>query len=131
MDNEIFSLYDKINTIAVRWLTYNSKTHKQKLCINFKKQVNYYWFLHMLESFRVFNNYVEYYIDCGIIRFLILKYINKFKGAKKYNKKIDVLKIDVEIFINDLIEFFKFNGEKVQDSKIIEQIYDAYWKDGD
>lgn len=82
------------------------------------------WFLHMLESYRVFNNYTEYYVDCGLFKYLYIRYIKKFKGARR--KKKDYVMIKVDVFINELVESFR---ESVPDIKpdIIKEIYKEYW----
>lgn len=130
MNSEIYSIYDEINTMAVKWLTYNSKVHNYKLCIDFKNDSYHYWFLHILENFRVFNNYVTYYVDCGLIRYFIIRYIKKFKGAR-WHRKQKTFSIDVKNFINELINHFSIFNAIENDPKIIERIYNAYWKGGD
>lgn len=121
-----FKLYDSINTTAVRWLTYQHKTNNKSLGIlNFdNKNISHLWFLHMLESYRVFNDYDNYYIDCGFFKYLYIRYIKKFKGARR-KKNVDVLMINVDVFIQELIESFEENL-KIEPS-IVEKIYKEYW----
>lgn len=125
-ENFKLKLYDSINTIAVRWLTYQQRINAKPIGIfNFdSKNITHMWFLHMLESYRIFNDYTEYYIDCGLFEYLYIRYIKKFKGARR--KRIDYVMIKVDVFIDELIESFK---ESVPDIKpdIIEEIYKEYW----
>ena len=78
----------------------------------------------MLDNFYVFNNYNPYYIECNFIRYLILRFIKKFKGARKYHRNKDVFKISVPIFISELLKSLTI---KVNPN-IINSIYNAYYK---
>lgn len=125
-ENFKLKLYDSINTTAVRWLTYQQRVNAKPIGIfNFdSKNITHMWFLHMLESYRVFNNYTEYYIDCGLLEYLYIKYIKKFKGARR-KKKTDAVMIKVDIFIQELIDSFEEN--LTLRPSIIEEIYKEYW----
>lgn len=125
-ENFKLKLYDSINTTAVRWLTYQQRINAKPIGIfNFdSKNITHMWFLHMLESYRVFNNYIEYYIDCGLLEYLYIRYIKKFKGARR--KKKDYVMIKVDVFINELIECFKAGVPDIKPN-IIEEIYKEYW----
>ncbi len=125
-ENFKLKLYDSINTTAVRWLTYQQKVNAKPIGIsNFdSKNIMHMWFLHMLESYRVFNNYTEYYIDCGLFEYLYIRYIKKFKGARR--KKKDYVMIKVDVFINELVECFKAGVPDIKPS-IIKEIYKEYW----
>lgn len=124
---DLYNLYDGINTLAVRWLTYQQRTTCKTLGIhNFKSNnITHLWFLHMLENYRVFNDYNVYYIDCSFLKYIYIRFIKKFKGARRENKK-DSFMIDVDIFINELLDAFK---ERIPNIKptIIEEIYYKYW----
>ena len=126
MDNYKFKLYDGVNTTAVRWLTYQHKINNKPLGIfNFdSKNISHLWFLHMLESYRVFNDYDNYYIDCDVFKYLYIRYIKKFKGARR-KKNVDALMIDVDVFIQELTKSFEENL-KIEPS-IVEEIYKEYW----
>ena len=120
---ETYKLYDSINTMAVRWLTYNTEKGNKKIGIkNFKKNNIYHmWFLHMMENYSIFNNYCNYYIDGNIFIFLYLRFIKKIKHIHYKLFQRNIKMIDVRIFIDELC--LSFN----QDSKIIEEIYKSYW----
>lgn len=116
-----FNLYDSINTTAVRWLTHLQKLHCKTLGIEKfnRKNDTHIWFLHMLESYRVYNDYNCYYLDCNLFDYLYIRYIKKFKGARRMKK--DGFMINVGVFINELTEAFN------TDTFIIEEIYKEYW----
>lgn len=125
-ENFKLKLYDSINTTAVRWLTYQQRVNAKPIGIfNFdSKDITHMWFLHMLESYRVFNNYTEYYVDCGLFEYLYIRYIKKFKGARR-KKKTDAVMIKVDIFIQELIGSFEEN--LALSPSIIKEIYREYW----
>lgn len=125
-ENFKLKLYDSINTTAVRWLTYQQRVNAKSIGIfNFdSKDITHMWFLHMLESYRVFNNYTEYYVDCGLFEYLYIRYIKKFKGARR-KKKTDAVMIKVDIFIQELIGSFEEN--LALSPSIIKEIYKEYW----
>lgn len=119
------NLYDSINTYAVRWLTYNAKSHGKPLGIkNFNRKNTYHmWFLHMLENYSVFNNYCDYYIDGSFVSYLYLRYIKKFKHLRYTTNSKANLMIDIDIFIKELTNAFHENAN------IILKIYNEYWGD--
>ena len=120
-----FDLYDKINTTAVQWLTYNAKAHNKPIGIKnfFKHNLYHMWLLHMMQNYSIFNGYVNYYIEGNFFTFLYLRYIRKFKNLRyRFNK--DVLMIEVGLFVDELISCF----DNVNPS-IIEQMYKEYWGD--
>lgn len=116
-----FNLYDSINTTAVRWLTYLQKLHCKTLGIEKfnRKNDTHIWFLHMLENYRVYNNYDYYYLDCNLFDYIYIRFIKHFKGARRMKK--DGFMINVGVFINELTEAFN------TDTFIIEEIYKEYW----
>lgn len=120
-----YSLYDSINTYAVRWLTYNAKSHVKPLGIkNFNKKSTYHmWLLKMIESYSVFNNYCNYYIDGNFISYLYLRYIKKFKHLRYTINCKKNLMIEADIFIKELTESFGENPN------IVLKIYNKYWGD--
>lgn len=124
---DLFELYDSINTLAVKWLTYQHRSTCKALGIaNYdSSNITHLWFLHILESYRIYNNYVCYFVDCGFFEYLYLRFIKRFKGARR-KRKNEAIMIDVDIFVDELIENFK---EHVPDitSSIIKRIYDEYW----
>jgi len=119
--DEKFNLYDSINTMAVRWLTHLHKTRAKTLGIQKFSHHNdtHIWFLHMLESYRVYNEYDCYYVDCNIFEYLYIRFIKGFKGARRPKK--DGLMIDTRVFINELTESFGV------DTFVIEEIYKEYY----
>lgn len=122
---ETYKLYDSINTMAVRWLTYHSKKSNTKIGIkNFgKKNIYHMWLLHMMESYSIYNNYCNYYIDGNIFSYLYLRFIKHFKHLRYDLFQKNILMIDVGIFVDELCSFFNEN------TSIIENIYKAYWSE--
>lgn len=121
-----YDKYDAINTLAARWLVWNSKEKKKPLGIKqFKcKKLTHMWLLNIMNSFSIVSGYVDFYLDCSFWTYLYIKYIKKFKHAKRF-KGQDVFLIEPELFAAEVCGHF---GERPD---IVKYIYEGYWKDGD
>ena len=122
--DEKFNLYDSINTMAVKWLVLLNRKQAKTLGIQKFSRHNHthIWFLHMLESYCIYNNCDYYYIDCNIFEYFYIRFFKKFKRARRVKK--DSFMIDVKVFINELTESFNV------DTFIIEEIYKEYYYNG-
>lgn len=117
------NLYDNINTMAARWLVWNSKERKQPLGIkNFtRKNKIHLWLLWVMISFSVATGYKDFYLDCSWFDYFYIRYIKRIKHIKKMNGIVDVFLIEPELFAKEVCERFDM------DSKTVEDIYDMYW----
>lgn len=119
-----FNLYDSINTLGARWLTWNSKERKADLGIKGFNNHNkiHLWLLYLMKSYSIGNGYKDIYIDCPFYIYLWFKYVKKIKQLKYWRTNSNVFLIDPEIFTKELCDCFK------KSPKIVEQIYDEYWR---
>lgn len=118
------NLFDEINTLAARWLVWNSKERKKPLGIKgFKrKNVTHMWLLHIMASFSVAAGYQDVYLDCSWIDYLYIRFIKKFHYIKKMNKKVDAFLIEPELFAKEVCSNFNCSED------IVKYIYDEYWR---
>lgn len=116
-------LYDSINTMAARWLMWNSKERKQPLGIKDFKRKNkiHMWLLHIMSSFSVAAGYEDFYLDCSWFDYFYIRFIKRMRHVKKMNGKIDVFLIEPELFAKEVCECFERKADFVQ------YIYDMYW----
>ena len=58
-----YDKYDAINTLAARWLVWNSKEKKKPLGIKqFKcKKLTHMWLLNIMNSFSIASGYEDFY----------------------------------------------------------------------
>ena len=117
-----YDKYDPINTLAARWLVWNSKEKKKPLGIKqFKcKKLTHMWLLNIMNSFSIASGYEDFYLDCSFWTYLYIKYIKKFKHIKRF-KNEDVFLIEPELFAVEVCEQFGERPNKV------EYIYEDYW----
>ena len=118
-----YDRYDAINTLAARWLVWNAKERKQPLGIKqFKyKDYTHMWLLNIMNSFSIASGYVDFYLDCSFWTYLYIKYIKKFKHAKKIRNE-NVFLIEPAVFSAEVCEHF---GEQPD---IVKYIYEDYWR---
>lgn len=123
MENS-YNKYDFINTVAVRWLQYNSKSHGQQIGLtgfNYKN-INHLWLLQQFKSYSIYNSYCNFYIKTNYFVYLYLKYFkgfSKLKFTKNKNKKY--LLIESNLFIKELLEYVR------EDIGILSEIYNSYY----
>ena len=121
MENKI-NLYDSINTTAVRWLMNLAKTSDRPLCFfNLNSQdPSHLWLLNMADAFSVYNNYCDYYVDCGIFTYMYLRYIKKHKHLRYY-MRCDICEIKTTVFIRDILYAFDITKRDIID------LYELFW----
>ena len=118
------NLFDQINTLAARWLVWNSKQRKQSLGIKkfTRKNASHMWLLYIMNSVSVATGYSDFYIDCSWIDYLYVRFIRKMRHVKKINRNTNTFLIEPEIFIKEVCENFD------QTENIVGYIYDKYWR---
>lgn len=116
-------LYDSINTMAARWLMWNSRERKQPLGIKDFKRKNkiHLWLLYIMNSFSITAGYEDFYLDCSWFDYLYIRYIKRMRHVKKMNGKTDVFLIESELFAKEICECFE------KDADFVQYIYDMYW----
>ena len=122
-DYDKYNKYDAINTLAARWLVWNAKERKQPLGIKqFKsKDFTHMWLLNIMNSFSIASGYVDFYLDCPFWTYLYIKYVKKFKHAKRF-KGQDMFLIEPELFAAEVCGHF---GERPD---MVKYIYKNYWR---
>ena len=117
-------LFDQINTLAARWLVWNSRDKKMPLGIKgfSRKNSTHMWLLYVMNSVNIATDYLDFYLDCSWIDYLYIKFIRKIKHVKKINKNTSVFLIDPNIFANEVCKNFQ------QTEDIVSYIYDEYWR---
>lgn len=118
-----FTLYDSINTMAVRWLLANAKERKTLLGIkDFKKEnKTHLWLLELMDCYSVSMKYVDIYLQCSLIDFLWMKYVMKVRHIKRWHNNHNVFLIEPEVFAKEITNQYN------QEASIVEDIYDEYW----
>lgn len=118
-----YDRYDAVNTLAARWLVWNSKERKQPLGIKqFKnKNSSHMWLLNIMNTFSIASGYVDFYLDCSFWTYLYIKYIKKFKHVKRF-KGQDVFLIEPELFISEVCSALNEHDD------IVGYIYEDYWR---
>lgn len=122
-----YDLYDKVNTIAVNWLSIYMKNIGKPLGIkNFnEKNKKYLWFLKNINIVSIINGYKDYYVECNIITWIKFKYFKHFKHMKKisFYSDIDSIEfIDIEQFIKEICLACDIT------IKDIEDMFIDYWR---
>lgn len=118
------TLFDGINTLAARWLVWNSKANKQPLGIkNFKrKNPIHMWLLYIMNSVSVATGYQDFYLNCSLIDYLYIRFIRKMRHVKRTKNNIGVFLIEPKIFAKEVCENFN------QTEDIVGYIYNEYWR---
>ena len=118
------TLFDGINTLAARWLVWNSKANKQPLGIkNFKrKNPIHMWLLYIMNSVSVATGYQDFYLKCSLIDYLYIRFIRKMRHVKRIKNNVDVFLIEPKIFAKEVCENFN------QTEDIVGYIYNEYWR---
>lgn len=124
LTNDKTNLYDSIDSIAVRWLTWNADVHKSALCIqNIDiKNETHLWLLEIFRNYSIINSYCTYYIEKNFFLYLYLKYIKKHKHLSFYKFKKEILTIDFNIFTKEITEYFNV------DINTLKEIYNLYYR---
>ena len=125
--NELYEIYDSINTLAVRWLVWNANERKVALGIKDFKANNksHMWFLNIMNNYSVASGYKDFYLDSSFRDYFFIRWIKHFSHAHMKEKDTETLFIEPDIFIREVTEHFNVNPE------IVEDIYDAYWRKED
>ena len=123
-ENLDFNLLDQINTLAARWLIWNSKEQKKPLGIKkfTRKNPIHMWLLYIMNSISIVTGYSDFYLDCSWIDYLYVRFIRKMRHVKKINRNTNTFLIEPEIFIKEVCENFG------QAENIVGYIYDKYWR---
>ena len=123
-ENLDFNLLDQINTLAARWLVWNSKEQKKPLGIKkfTRKNSTHMWLLYIMNSVSIVTGYPDFYLDCSWIDYLYIRFIRKMRHVRKVNKSINIFLIEPEIFTKEVCEKFDY------DKSIVGYIYDQYWR---
>ena len=121
--DNLYEVYDEINTIAVYWLKKYSEKTNQPLCLNnFNiKEKSHLWLLEMFKHFSLYSCYCDFYIKTNIFIYIYLRIFKKIKHLKYCFNKSKVSLINCSDFIEDLTKTFE------RDKFITEQIYDEYY----
>lgn len=123
-ENLDFNLLDQINTLAARWLVWNSKQQKRPLGIKSftRKNSIHMWLLYMMNSVSIATGYLDFYLECSWIDYLYIRFIRKMRHVKKINKNVDVFLIEPELFAKEVCQNFNYEKE------ITSHIYEQYWR---
>ena len=119
---EKYNLYDSINTTAMRWLAYHyDQSGKDILFYHYNDKEAFNWLLKITDTFcRIYGK--TFYIVCPRWKYLYLRYIRRFKKVRLFTGQTDLFKINVQIFIQELLDSFETSIDTIYD------IYNTYYR---
>ena len=119
---EKYELYDSINTTAMRWLAYHYDLSKKDILFyNYNDKTAFNWLLKITDIFcRTYGK--TFCVVCPTWKYLYFRYICRFKKIRRFTGQIDFFKIDVQIFIQELLKSFDTSIDTIYN------IYNTYYR---